>query len=127
MFLYIETNQIRLAEKSEVLATIPASAVTEISYGHDVHRRVGTATVLNLHLADHPFNLFLVIDPMSFGNVLTLHGVLSPLKYASECRFVIWPISEGLTLNLRASSTRRAGNLPGTGDELRCSENRGSP
>jgi hypothetical protein len=43
MFLYIESNQIRLAQKSEVLATIPAAAVTEISYGQDVHRRVGTA------------------------------------------------------------------------------------
>src|SRR5271163_4126215 len=43
MFLYIEANQIRLAQKSEVLATIPPSAVTEISYGQDVHRRVGTA------------------------------------------------------------------------------------
>jgi hypothetical protein len=43
VYLYIEANQIRLAQKSEVLATIPASAVTEISYGQDVHRRVGTA------------------------------------------------------------------------------------
>jgi hypothetical protein len=43
MFLYIDTDQIRLAQKSEVLATIPAAAVTEISYGQDVHRRVGTA------------------------------------------------------------------------------------
>jgi hypothetical protein len=43
VYLYIEANQIRLARKSEVLATIPASAVTEISYGQDVHRRVGTA------------------------------------------------------------------------------------
>jgi hypothetical protein len=43
MSLYIEANQIRVAQKTEVLATIPASAVTEISYGQDVHRRVGTA------------------------------------------------------------------------------------
>jgi hypothetical protein len=43
MYLYIEANQVRLVQKSEVLATIPASAVTEISYGQDVHRRVGTA------------------------------------------------------------------------------------
>jgi hypothetical protein len=42
-YLYIGSNQIRLVEKEEVLATIPASAVTEISYGQDVHRRVGTA------------------------------------------------------------------------------------
>ena len=43
VYLYIEANQVRLAQKSVVLATIPAAAVTEISYGQDVHRRVGTA------------------------------------------------------------------------------------
>src|SRR5260370_36654528 len=43
MYLYIDAKEIRLAQKSEVLATIPASSVTEISYGQDVHRRVGTA------------------------------------------------------------------------------------
>jgi hypothetical protein len=42
-FLYIGTNQIRLAQKDEVLATITAASITEISYGQDVHRRVGTA------------------------------------------------------------------------------------
>jgi hypothetical protein len=41
--LYIESNQIRLTQKSEVLATIPATSVTEIGYGQDVHRRVGAA------------------------------------------------------------------------------------
>jgi hypothetical protein len=42
--LYIDSSLIRLAEqKGGVVATIPASAVTEISYGQDVHRRVGTA------------------------------------------------------------------------------------
>jgi len=41
--LFIESNQVRLAKKNEVLATIPASAITEISYGQDVHRRVGAA------------------------------------------------------------------------------------
>jgi hypothetical protein len=41
--LFIETNQIRLAKGKTELATVPASAVTEISYGEDVHRRVGTA------------------------------------------------------------------------------------
>ena len=43
VYLYIEANQVRLTQKSVVLATIPAAAVTEISYGQDVHRRVGTA------------------------------------------------------------------------------------
>lgn len=42
-YLYIESNQIRLTQKSVVLATIPAASVTEISYGQDVHRRVGAA------------------------------------------------------------------------------------
>ena len=33
----------RLVKDSEVLATIPAASVTEVSYGQDVHRRVGAA------------------------------------------------------------------------------------
>jgi hypothetical protein len=43
MHLVIGANEIHLVkDKSEVVA-IPASAVTEISYGQDVHRRVGAA------------------------------------------------------------------------------------
>jgi len=41
--MYIEANQIRFVNGKTPLVTIPASAVTEISYGQDVHRRVGTA------------------------------------------------------------------------------------
>jgi hypothetical protein len=41
--LYIDSNQIRLNEDGKDIAVIPASAVTEISYGQDVHRRVGAA------------------------------------------------------------------------------------
>ena len=41
VFLYIEANQIRLTQKSEVCR--PAASVTEISYGQTVHRRVGKA------------------------------------------------------------------------------------
>ena|SRR5579864_4393163 len=41
--LYIDANQIRLMrDKTDVIA-IPAAAVTEISYGQDVHRRIGAA------------------------------------------------------------------------------------
>jgi hypothetical protein len=43
MYLYIGSNNVRLVRKDQVLATIPAASVTEISYGQDVHRRVGTA------------------------------------------------------------------------------------
>jgi hypothetical protein len=43
MKLYIDTNQIRLVKDKADIVTIPASAVTEISYGQDVHRRVGAA------------------------------------------------------------------------------------
>jgi hypothetical protein len=43
VYLYVGPNQIRLVKNEEVLATIPAAAVTEISYGQDVHRRVGAA------------------------------------------------------------------------------------
>jgi hypothetical protein len=41
--LYIEGNQIRFVKDKGDIASIPASAVTEISYGEDVHRRVGAA------------------------------------------------------------------------------------
>jgi hypothetical protein len=41
--LFIESNGIRFRGKKADLITIPASSVTEISYGQDVHRRVGTA------------------------------------------------------------------------------------
>jgi len=41
--LYVEAGQIRFVKNKRDLVTIPASAVTEISYGQDVHRRVGAA------------------------------------------------------------------------------------
>jgi hypothetical protein len=41
--LYIESNQVRFAKNNQDLLSIPTSAVTEISYGQDVHRRVGAA------------------------------------------------------------------------------------
>jgi CxxC motif-containing protein (DUF1111 family) len=43
MKLHIEQSQIRLKTDKAVLVSIPPSAVTEISYGQDVHRRVGAA------------------------------------------------------------------------------------
>jgi hypothetical protein len=43
MKLFIESNQIRLVKNGSDIATIPAAAITEISYGQDVHRRVGAA------------------------------------------------------------------------------------
>ena len=41
--LYIDANQIRFAKDKKDVLTIPASTVTEISYGQDVHRRIGAA------------------------------------------------------------------------------------
>ena len=41
--LFIESNSIRFRSKKADLITIPASSVTEISYGQDVHRRIGAA------------------------------------------------------------------------------------
>ena len=40
--LYVDSNKIQLVS-DRTLATIPPSAVTEISYGENVHRRVETA------------------------------------------------------------------------------------
>lgn len=41
--LYIDSTQIRLVRDKMNVITVPASAVTDISYGQDVHRRVGAA------------------------------------------------------------------------------------
>lgn len=41
--LSIEASQVRLMGKDADLVAIPVSAITEVSYGQDVHRRVGAA------------------------------------------------------------------------------------
>ena len=41
--LYLDGDKIRLVKDKADLTVIPASAITEISYGQDVHRRVGAA------------------------------------------------------------------------------------
>jgi CxxC motif-containing protein (DUF1111 family) len=46
--MYIDANQIRLLNGKNELMTIPAKAITEISYGQDVHRRVGTAVAVGV-------------------------------------------------------------------------------
>ena len=43
MKLYIDADHIRIMKGKDEVANIPAAAVTEISYGQDVHRRVGAA------------------------------------------------------------------------------------
>jgi len=44
--LYIDANQIRFVKDKKDVITISASTVTEISYGQDVHRRVGAAIAI---------------------------------------------------------------------------------
>jgi hypothetical protein len=46
MKLFIDSDRIRITrdgKAGDTILTIPAAAVTEISYGQDVHRRVGAA------------------------------------------------------------------------------------
>ena len=43
MKLYIDGSNIRIKKDDTEVVVIPAAAVTEISYGQDVHRRVGAA------------------------------------------------------------------------------------
>jgi CxxC motif-containing protein (DUF1111 family) len=43
MKLIIDSNQVRLMRDKGEVITIPASAIMEISYGQDVHRRIGAA------------------------------------------------------------------------------------
>jgi hypothetical protein len=41
--LHLEGQNIRITKDRIILAVIPAASVTELSYGQDVHRRVGAA------------------------------------------------------------------------------------
>lgn len=41
--LFIEGDHVRLSRDGKDILTVPASSVTEVSYGQDVHRRVGAA------------------------------------------------------------------------------------
>lgn len=41
--LYVEPALVRIVEDKKEVVSIPASSITEISYGQDVHRRVGAA------------------------------------------------------------------------------------
>ncbi len=41
--LYIEEGRVRVARDKKEVAQIPANSIKEISYGQDVHRRVGAA------------------------------------------------------------------------------------
>ena len=43
MKLIIDSDKVRLLRDKGEVITIPASAITEISYGQDVHRRIGAA------------------------------------------------------------------------------------
>lgn len=43
MKLYIDGNNVRIERNKSEVVVIPAAAITEISYGQDVHRRVGAA------------------------------------------------------------------------------------
>ena len=43
MKLFIDSDKIRIVKDKKEVIIIPAASVTEVSYGQDVHRRVGAA------------------------------------------------------------------------------------
>ena len=43
MKLFIESDKVRITKDKNEIVSIPAASITEISFGQDVHRRVGTA------------------------------------------------------------------------------------
>jgi CxxC motif-containing protein (DUF1111 family) len=46
--MYIDSDRVRLVKGKKEIAEIPASTITEVSYGQDVHRRVGTAVAVGV-------------------------------------------------------------------------------
>ena len=43
LWLVFDTSNVKFLKDDAEILNIPASAITEVSYGRDVHRRVGTA------------------------------------------------------------------------------------
>jgi CxxC motif-containing protein (DUF1111 family) len=43
MHMYLDADKVRFVHDGKEVASVPASTITEISYGQDVHRRVGAA------------------------------------------------------------------------------------
>jgi hypothetical protein len=58
--IIIQGDQILIDKGKTLVATIPASAVTEISYGQDVHRRIGTAIAVAVLVS--PVGLLLALS-----------------------------------------------------------------
>jgi hypothetical protein len=46
--LFVEGDHIRIAAGKADAVVIPAASITEVSYGQDVHRRVGTAVAVGV-------------------------------------------------------------------------------
>jgi len=43
LHLFIDQDRVRFVRDGKEVANVPAAAITEVSYGQDVHRRIGTA------------------------------------------------------------------------------------
>ena len=43
LHLHVDQDKVRFVDHGKEIVSLPASAITEISYGEDVHRRVGAA------------------------------------------------------------------------------------
>jgi len=48
LHMFIDQDKVRFIRDGKEVVTVPASAITEISYGQDVHRRVGSAIALGV-------------------------------------------------------------------------------
>ena len=73
--LYLDADHIRIMRGKVEIANIPAASVTEISYGQDVHRRVGAAGLLvsKQPILTHYFALsFYLINPFSCSLIVRL-------------------------------------------------------
>jgi hypothetical protein len=44
--LFVNAGRVRLSQKGEEVALIPARAITEVSYGEEVHHRIGTGAAI---------------------------------------------------------------------------------
>lgn len=48
LHMFIGAKEVRFVKDGQEVTAVPTSAITEISYGQDVHRRVGTAVAVGV-------------------------------------------------------------------------------
>ena len=107
MFQHSVVVQVRLVKDKGEVITIPAAAVTEISYGQDAHRRVGAAIGIAVFTLGIGALMALTkfvkrrLEEVGLGHLaIDLHGAdLSPKKVMQQVAHTLEVVGSSVPVN----------------------------